>query len=100
MIYSNVDGNPFYVDTFNDGLIGDVHQTQWFDDTTRLVIKDPAKELLCPVIFYLDALVLDAYGKLSLEPLSFTLGIFLRHLRNQKKAYRTIGFIEDLDHLC
>ena len=43
LIYSNVNGNPFHVDTYNDGFFGDVHQTQWWDDTTRLVRKDPAK---------------------------------------------------------
>ena len=99
LIYKSRDGDHFHVDSFNNGMYGDVHQSDWFQESMALLINDPENELLVPVLFYLDALVLDAYGKLSLEPLSFTLGIFLRHLRNQKHAHRTLGFVEDLDHL-
>ncbi len=99
LIFTSRNDNHFYVDSFNNGMYGDIHQSQWWEETVRLMINDPESELLVPVLFYLDALVLDAYGKLSLEPLSFTLGIFRRHLRNQKHAHRTLGFVEDLDHL-
>ena len=64
-----------------------------------MLINDPTTEILCPLILYLDALVVDAYGNLSLEPVTFTLGIFKRFLRHHGKAWRTLGFIEDLDSL-
>ena len=99
LIYTELNGNPFHVDIHNNGMYGDVHQSQWWKASDYKLIKDPNTQLMVPIIFYLDALVLDAYGKLSLEPLSFTLGILRRHCRNQKHAYRTLGFVEDLDHL-
>ena len=99
LIYTTHNGNKFHVDSFNNGMYGDLHQTLWWIETMRKMIKEGSNELLVPIIFYLDALVLDAYGKLTLEPLSFTFAIFRRHLRNQKQAFRTLGFIEDLDHL-
>ena len=63
------------------------------------ISQNGRRRILCPIIFYIDGLVIDVYGKLTLEPLSFTLGFFKGFLRNLAKAWRTLGFMEDLDSL-
>ena len=98
LIYEPTPTDPFHIPRDNERY-GDVHHTEWWDDTTDMLINNPTKELLCPLILYLDALVVDAYGNLSLEPVTFTLGIFNRALRHMAKAWKTLGFIEDLDKL-
>ena len=98
LIFERKPNDPFHVPR-DDERYGDVHHCKWWDDTIDMLINDPTKEILCPLILYLDALVVDAYGNLSLEPVTFTLGIFKRALRHAAKAWRTLGFIEDLDSL-
>ena len=98
LIFERKPNDPFHVPRDEDRY-GDVHHCKWWDDTIDMLINDPTKEILVPLILYLDALVVDAYGNLSLEPVTFTLGIFKRFLRHQARAWRTLGFIEDLDSL-
>ena len=98
LIFERKPNDPFHVPRDNERY-GDVHQCKYWDDTVDMLINDPTTEILCPLILYLDALVVDAYGNLSLEPVTFTLGIFKRLLRHHGKAWRTLGFIEDLDSL-
>ena len=57
------------------------------------------KDVLCPLIFFIDKTHTDVQGKLSLEPVCFTLGIFDRKTRNQAFAWRTIGYVTNFDLL-
>ena len=57
------------------------------------------KEVLCPLIFFIDKTHTDVQGKLSLEPVCFTLGIFNRKTRNQGHAWRTIGYMPNFNLL-
>ena len=49
--------------------------------------------------FFIDKTHTDVQGKLSLEPVCFTLGIFNRKTRNQAHAWRTIGYVPNFDLL-
>ena len=57
--------------------------------------SDFSKHILLPIVFYLDASNVDKNGRLQVNPLTFTLGIFKRSIRNQARAWRTIGYIDD-----
>jgi hypothetical protein len=52
-------------------------------------------DMLCPIIFFIDKTHTDINGRLCLEPIRFTLGIFNRETRNNPLAWRTIGYISD-----
>ena len=52
-------------------------------------------DVLCPIIFFIDKTHTDINGRLCLEPIRFTLGIFNRETRNNPKAWRTLGYIAD-----
>ena len=58
-----------------------------------------SNELLCPIIFFIDKTHTDVNGRLCLEPIRFTLGIFNRETRNNPTAWRTIGYIYDQAHI-
>jgi hypothetical protein len=74
----------------DDVNTGDV----WFNAYSHYV--DPAnKELLCPIIFFIDKTHTDKNGRLCIEQVRFTLGIFKRSIRNQSRAWRAIGYIMD-----
>ena len=53
-------------------------------------------ELLCPIIFFIDKTHTDVNGRLCLEPVRFTLGIFNRATRSNPLAWRTLGYISDI----
>jgi hypothetical protein len=46
--------------------------------------------------FFIDKTHTDINGRLCLEPLQFTLGIFNRTIRGQPRAWRTLGYVNDL----
>ena len=62
----------------------------------RLYIKGKCNEILIPIIFFTDKTHTDIHGRLCLEPVQFTLGIFNRATRNLSKAWRTIGYVNDV----
>lgn len=75
--------------------LDDVLSARWYAKTYENIISDPENEFLLPLIFYIDKTHIDVFGRLTLEPLQFTLGIFKRKLRNLPKAWRVLGYITD-----
>ena len=59
-------------------------------------MKDKDKEILIPIIFFTDKTHTDNHSRLCLEPVEFTLAIFNRETRNSPKAWRTIGYVNDI----
>ena len=58
----------------------------------RLYIKTPG-DLLVPIILFLDKTHLDRNGRLTLEPVCMTLGIFKKECRRNPEFWRTLGFV-------
>jgi hypothetical protein len=50
------------------------------------LVKHPQFEILCPLILYSNKTHLNSLGKLTIEPVSFTLGIFKRSTRYRDHA--------------
>ena len=79
-----------------DGMLSDVNTGWWFKETKNEMCTVPNRDLLLPLIFFLDASNLDKNGRLQVNPLTFTLGIFNRATRNKASAWRTMGYVDDL----
>ena len=76
--------------------ISELHHGSWWKDSWIKAKCDPAeKEILVPIIFYMDLISLDAKGRLSLTPLNMTLGIFSTATRRLNEAWETIYFHPD-----
>jgi hypothetical protein len=63
-----------------------------FRNAVKLYCKIPDRDVLCPVIFFIDKTHTDLHGNLCLEPVAMTLAIFNRATRNKASAWRTIGY--------
>ena len=70
-----------------DILDGDVCREAY-----RFYIKKES-DLLVPIIMFIDKTHVDTNGRLTLEPLCFTLGIFKKEYRRQPQYWRTLGFV-------
>ncbi len=75
--------------------IDDVNSGSVWKDAQSFYIKDRFNEKLIPIIFFTDKTHTDIHGRLCLEPVQFTLGIFNRNTRNNPKAWRTIGYVTE-----
>ena len=77
-------------------VFDDINSGKCYKMAFKKYINDPSKELLCPIIFFIDKTHTDIHGRLCLEPVQFTLGIFNRETRGKAHAWRTLGYIPDL----
>ena len=91
-----------------DTEISELHHGSWWVDSwkqnctlTDVDVYDESidhseqgdyKEILVPIILYMDGISLDAHGRLTLTPLNFTLGIFNIEARKQPEAWETLYF--------
>ena len=90
--------NPF--DSMPDGsTLSDLNSGWWYRETCQMFCLEPRKDILLPIILFIDGSTIDTYGKMSVEPITFTLGIFRRSTRNKPEAWRTIGYIETLKNI-
>jgi len=76
-------------------ILNDVNTGSCFCSAYKTYIRNP-EDLLCPIIFFIDKTHTDINGRLCLEPLQFTLGIFNRTVRSHPKSWRTLGYVNDL----
>lgn len=74
-------------DNLVDILDGDVCR-----DAYRLYVKRDT-DFLVPIIMFIDKTHVDLNGRLTLEPLCMTLGIFKKEYRRQPDFWRTLGFV-------
>lgn len=81
--------------TDKDSMLGDINTGSVYRTAYQTYITNPENELLCPIIFFIDKTHTDVNGRLCLEPIRFTLGIFKRKVRNNPNAWRTLGYIID-----
>jgi hypothetical protein len=76
-------------------IINDIDTGSVFQQAEQFYIDKQNKEILCPIIFFIDKTHTDVHGRLCLEQIRFTLGIFNRQTRNNPNAWRTLGYIAD-----
>ena len=81
----------------NHDTYGDIHTGYWFKNAHEHLCEDG--DLLCPLIFFIDGVSLDSMQHQTLEPVSFTLGIFNRKARNSQSFWRILGYIPNLEKM-
>ena len=89
---NNLKSNP------NNKMYGDINTGTVYQKAKKEYLKDP-NDVLCPIIFFIDKTHTDTNGRLCLEPIRFTLGIFNRETRNDPSSWRTLGYISDQAHM-
>ena len=86
--------DPFKVHP-RDCDVGEIITSDVFLNTHKRLCKKQ-NDILFPLILYNDEINLDQYSKLKLDPFLVTFGRLPIHIRNQSKAWRYFGFINNL----
>lgn len=73
--------------------IGELVAGKWYSDTYHARCRPGDGKILCPIIIFIDKTHTDAKGRLTQEPVLFTLGIFNQKTRNNPKAWRPLGLM-------
>ena len=73
--------------------VSDINTGRAYRETWDTLIKDPDKEMLLPVIFYMDEAVAGNFDSLPIEALKVTLGIYNSVTRNKEIAWRNVGYV-------
>jgi hypothetical protein len=55
------------------------------------------KQLLVPIIVYLDGSAIDSKGHIEVCPVSFTTAFFLEKVHRYSMAWHLLGFVPDLN---
>jgi hypothetical protein len=91
--------NPFQIPDQRHMVIGDINTGSVYRKAFSYYVNEPNGVLLCPIIFFIDKTFTDTHGRLNLEQIRFTLGIFNREARNCPNAWRTLGYVTDQSRL-
>ena len=79
--------NPLEDPNKNDkSTIKDVNDGSCYKNAYTYYCSNHEKDVLCPLILFIDKTHTDAKGSLSLEPVYLTLGIFNQNTRNKEEA--------------
>jgi hypothetical protein len=84
---------PFAAPPGNIQAIGDINTGQAYIKTHRKLAKDPTKQVLLPIIFYIGGTSTGQFANLPATPLKMTLGIFNRAARDRPHMWRTLGYV-------
>ena len=76
-------------------IVGDINTGNCYRKTYEGLIKNPGKEVLLPIIFYMDSACTGSDMNLPIESLQFTLGIFNSNTRDKAYAWRNIGYVKN-----
>mgnify|MGYP001787486850 FL=1 len=85
--------NPFESPPEEWTHVGDINTGLAYRETHKKLIKDPTKEVLLPILFYMDGAITGQFDHLPVEAVKFTLGIFNGKARDRKYTWRELGYI-------
>ena len=94
--YLFFDDDPFAPPPDDLRYIGDVNTGSAYTETYKKLITKPGKQILVPIIMYIDGAVTDQYAKLEITALQMTLGIFNRSTREKDFAWRKLGYVPNI----
>ena len=79
--------------------LGEANTGQRYRELYSELITDTKRQLLAPIILYLDATAIDGKGRLEVCPVSFTCSLFTEEVRRSVTAWRMLGYVPDLNRL-
>ena len=80
-------------DQKNLEVVGDINTSRAYIASHRAYIKDPSKQILLPIIFYIDSAATGQFANLPVCALKFTLGIFNMKAREKDHMWRVLGYV-------
>lgn len=94
--YGDFESSEYYINTvkkYEDEKQRRETSESESDDDTSMIDQEYSKEVIVPLIIYIDETTIDVYSKLQLHPVCMSFMIYNRETRNMERAWRTIGYI-------
>jgi len=88
--------NPLAMFLPDDGRLGEALSGSVYKTLYHELVKDPSKQLLCPLICYTDATQIDTLSRFSIEPFLFTIAILSQSSRCKASAWRPFGYVQHI----
>jgi hypothetical protein len=85
--------NPFAPPPHDLDYIGDTNRSKAYIESYRKYITNLSKQVLLPVIFYIDGAVTGQFADLPVTLLRFTLVIFGQKACDRPHFWRTVGYV-------
>ena len=77
----------------NLAYIADINTGTAYRESYKQLITKPGKQILVPIIMYIDGAVTGQFDKLEITSLKMTLGIFNRKARDKEFLWRALGYV-------
>ena len=87
------DNNPLAPPPRSPAIIKDLNTGSSYTKTYADLVTKPGKQVLLPVIFYIDGANTGQFADLPITAVKISLGIFTRKARDKEHLWRTIGYI-------
>ena len=91
--YVFFDNNPFAAPPEDLDYVADFNTGSAYLETYKELITQPERQILVPIVLYIDGAVTGQYDKLEVTAMKLTLGIFNRTTRDKEYAWRTLGYV-------
>lgn len=89
--FLHFDDNPLAPPPDDLDYLADINTGESYIKTYQQLITNPNKQILLPIILYIDGAVTGQFDKLQVEAMKLTLGILKRKAREKQHAWREIG---------
>ena len=76
--------------------IADINTGRCYIETHKKLITKPGRQMLVPIVWYLDGAATGQFNALNVEALKFTIGILNRRARDKECAWRTLGYVPNI----
>ena len=76
-----------------NGTISELHTARAYYEAYQKFIKFPGKQVLLPIVMYIDGAVTGQFSSMPITALKMSLGIHNRKHREKECAWRTLGYV-------
>ena len=91
--FLHFDDNPLAPPPENLSYVEDVNTGTAYTKTYKKLITNPQKQMLVPILLYIDGAVTGQFDKLEVEALKMSLGILKKRARDKDYGWRTLGYV-------
>ena len=91
--FFHFDNDPLALPPYEEAIIGDIWTGEAYRETCKKLLTKPGKQMIVPIIMYIDGTATGQVVALKVEALKFTIGNLTRDARGKKHAWRTLGYV-------
>jgi hypothetical protein len=90
--------NPLSMFQPKDGCLGEALSGSVYHRMYADLVKDPSRQLLCPLGAYIDGTVLDALDHFTVEPFTFSPLILCHECHCCADVWKPFGYVQPLNY--